>query len=162
MIGKATITRATEEGEIRFRKITVYERARLLELLEKRRRAKLLENLRDAGATKEEILGELEGLETPGEKDWLAWLNLPEGKAEIILSALRAEYGEGAEEKLSNFTPSFEEELNLVAELVGMPIQSEQPSTNEALTYSQEGEPAGAAHPLEAAETYSTPPATKT
>jgi hypothetical protein len=127
-IGTATLTRKVGDEEIRFRKINCYERARLLRELRQRDRQELIDGLRAAAATKEEILGELDQFPHQyGESHWTQYVNTPEGKSAVLLSALTAEYGEKAMEVLARFAPDYDTELGLIAELVNKPVRAAEP-----------------------------------
>jgi hypothetical protein len=95
-VGKPFIERPLEDGSVlKFRKLTPYDRAEVIERDRSRRRKKLLANLKDAGADKGEIVASLNEFEKDEDERqkknlglFIDIFNTPAGKADVIDLAL--------------------------------------------------------------------------
>jgi hypothetical protein len=125
-IGDTHVTVTLGSEEVRLRKLTVYDRRNILKGLRGEQRKLKIETLKDVGADKAEMLGELEAFdEKPLEDfDFLRHFDTPDGKADVFDAALD-EYSEAEQKRLrGKLTLSLTETTRLAARLCNIPLQS--------------------------------------
>lgn len=160
MVGQRHVIRDIDGAEVKFHKMTPYDRMEVAERLRVEKRAKLLAELKEAGATPQELMGEAQQFDNSVNSSLLIFefIRQPVGCVETFLRALKATNGIDAESILKKFTPDADEEFSLALELWGMKLEPTKPATSEEDTDSYgSNKPANPQKPEE--DSYSTPPA---
>jgi len=158
-VGERYAIRAIAGEEVKFHKLTPYDRAEILRTLKKQRRAEMLEDLKTAGASPDQTYGELRQFDAKpyGHGEFLDYVDTSEGRLDVLKMALRASLNGSTEEKLRQFTPTMQEELELVAELCGIQLRATENSGDSAEAYGERSESSDPPMGGMAEDTYQTP-----